>query len=193
MENKKRVIVLLLVGIVTLFASIFVIGGFEGMPYGVSSVGIFTTAILFSFFGKNTIWKKFVYTFVLLFIVLYFAFTYMNKVDYWIIKKTHFSYEDEMSLYEEQLQKNVSISGYKVFTILEGNKAIVLSLGGKMEGNDIEVLNVEEQGNTTLITIRSYYNQSNEKNPVIGIGLNRIQSEIVIMDTNGTIYEEVSE
>jgi hypothetical protein len=62
-----------------------------------------------------------------------------------------------------------------------------------MEGNDIEVLNVEEQGNTTLITIRSYYNQSNEKNPVIGIELNRIQSEIVIMDTNGTIYEEVSE
>jgi hypothetical protein len=90
MENPKRVIVLVLVGIVTLLESIFVIGGFEGMPYGVSSAGIFTIAILFSFFGKNTIWKKFVYTFVLLFIALYFAFTYINKVDYWIIKKHTF-------------------------------------------------------------------------------------------------------
>jgi hypothetical protein len=192
-ENKKRVLILIIVGFLTLLGSIFLIGGFEGMPYGVLGVGILSTSFLFSFFGKSSLWKKSVYTCVLLFVVLYFGFTYINKVDYWVIKKSSYSSGDAISLYEERVQNDLSITGYKVFTILEGNKGIVLSLGGKMKGNDIEVLDVEEQGHTTLIKIRSYYNQSDEKNPVIGIGLNRVQSEIVIMDTNGTLYEEVSE
>lgn len=190
LENKKRVLILIIIGVLTLIGSITVIGGFEGMPFGVLSLGILTISILFSFFGHSSLWKKSIYTVVLIFVVLYCAFTYINKVDYWIIKKTHYSSGDKIGLYEQQLQKDVSTKGYKVFTIIEGNKGIVLSLGGEMEGNDIEVLSVEEQGNTTFVTIRSYYNQSEEKNPVIAIGLNRLQSEIVIMDTNGTIYEE---
>jgi hypothetical protein len=193
LENKKRVLTLLVLGILTLIGSITVIGGFEGMPFGVLALGIITISILFSLFGNSTFWKKSVYTFVLIFIALYCAFSYFNKVDYWVIKKTHYFSGDDIGLYVQQLQKDFSIKGYKVFTITEGNKGLVLSLGGEMEGNDIEVLSVKEQGNMTVVTIKSYYNQSDEKNPVIALGLNRLQSEVIVMDTNGTIYEEVSE
>lgn len=54
------------------------------------------------------------------------------------------------------------------------------------------MLDVEENGSTTKIKIRTFYNQSNEKNPMIMIGLDRLQPEIVIIDTNGTIYEEAT-
>ncbi|MDQ0879337.1 putative membrane protein [Peribacillus sp. V2I11] len=42
MENKVRVLVVVVLGVLTLFGSITVIGGFEGMPFGVLSVGILT-------------------------------------------------------------------------------------------------------------------------------------------------------
>lgn len=191
-ENKKRTLAVAIIGILSLIGSITVIGGFEGMPYGVLSLGILTISILLAFFGNSSLWKKAVYTFVIMFVVLYSAFVYLNQIDYWIVKKTHYSYDGELGLYLQQLQKDTSIQGYKTFTISEGNKGIVLSLGGEMAGNNIEVLDVEEQGKTTIIKIRTFYNQSNEKNPVIAIGLSRVQPEIVIMDTNGTIYEKVN-
>lgn len=101
------------------------------------------------------------------------------------------NYGDEVDLYSQQLQKHTNIKGYRTFTVSEGDKAIVLSLDGKMAGNNIEVLDVKEKANTTIIKIRTFYNQSNEKNPWIMIGLNRLKSNIVIMDTDRTIYKEV--
>ncbi|WP_257967946.1 YesK-like family protein [Peribacillus deserti] len=190
-ENVKKVVIVLIIGVLTILGSIFVIGGFEGMPFGVLGLGIITISILFSFFGKSLLWKKIVYTFLILFVALYGAFSYFNQVDYWIIKKAQPITGDHLDSYFQQLQNNAEIQGYKTFTILEGNKGVVLSLGSKMAGSNIEVLDVEEQGDTTLIKIRTFYNSSPEKNPVIAIGLNRLQPEIVIMDTNGTTYQQV--
>lgn len=161
------------------------------MPYGVLSIGILSVSISLAFLGKNSLWEKSVYSIVILFVVLYISFVNLNKVDYWISKKSHYSSGDDVGLYIQQLQKDTTIQGYKTFTISEGNKGIVLSLGGKMAGNNIEVLDVKENGRTTEIKIRTFYNQSSEKNPVIMIGLDRLQAEI-IMDTNGTIYEEAN-
>ncbi|MEH7402926.1 hypothetical protein V7148_18300 [Gottfriedia acidiceleris] len=53
-----------------------------------------------------------------------------------------------------------------------------------MTGNNIEVLDVEESGDTTHIKIRTFQNKSIEKNPVIVMGLDRLQSEILITDTD---------
>ena len=190
--NKKRVLVVVIIGVLSLFGSITVIGGFAGMPFGVLSLGILTISIVLTFFGNSSLWKKSVYTIVILFIASYSAFMYLDKVDYWIVKKTHYSSGDDLGSYIQQLQTDTTIQGYKTFTISEGNKGIVLSLGGEMAGNDIEVLDVEEQGQTTVIKIRTFYNKSNEENPVIVIGLNRVQPEIIIMDTNGTIYQQAT-
>lgn len=191
LNNYTRVIVVGAAAALTLVASLTLIGGFAGMPFGVLSLGMFTTSILFAFFEKSVLWKKAVSTLVILLVVSYSTFMYLNQVDFWIVKKTHFDSDYEIASYMQQLQNDTSIKGFKTFTISEGNKGIVLSLGGKMAGNNIEVLKVEDTGSTTQITIRTFYNQSVEKNPVIMIGLDRLQPEIVIMDTDGTIYEEV--
>lgn len=190
-DNLRRVLVVFILGAVCLLGSLTIIGGFEGMPYGVLSVGIFTVSILMAFLGKNLIWKKSVYTFIILIVVLYVSFDLINKVDYSVGKKRN--YGDDVYSYTQQLQKDTTIRGYKIFTISEGDKGIVLSLGDKMAGNNIEVLNVKEQGDTTVIEIRTFYNQSTEKNPWIMIGFNRLKSNIVIMDTDGTLYEELTE
>jgi hypothetical protein len=191
LNNYTRIIVVGAAAALTLVASLTLIGGFAGMPFGVLSLGMFTTSILFAFFEKSVLWKKAVSTLVILLVVSYSTFMYLNQVDFWIVKKTHFDSDYEIASYMQQLQNDTSIKGFKTFTISEGNKGIVLSLGGKMAGNNIEVLKVEDTGSTTQIMIRTFYNQSVEKNPVIMIGLDRLQPEIVIMDTDGTIYEEV--
>ncbi len=188
-DNNRRVLVVYILGGVILLGSLIVIGGFEGMPFGVLSLGVFTVSFLLTLFGNKRIWKKLVYTVIILSVAFFILFDWLNKVDYWIGKKR--DYGDEVSIYTQQLQEDTSIRGYKAFTISEGDKGIVLSLGGKMAGNNIEVLDVKEQGNTTIIEIRTFYNQSAEKNPWILIGLNRLKSEVVIMDTDGTLYEEV--
>lgn len=87
MENKKRVFVVVTFGVLTLVGSLTVIGGFEGMPFGVLSLGILTISILLAFFGAHPLWRKSVYTFVILFVISYSTFMYLNKVDYWIVKK----------------------------------------------------------------------------------------------------------
>lgn len=59
-----------------------------------------------------------------------------------------------------------------------------------MAGDNIEVLDVEEDGNTTVIKVRTFYNRSDEKNPFIVVGLDRVQSDVVIEDTNGAVFNE---
>lgn len=91
MENRKRVFVVVTFGVLTLIGSLTVIGGFTGMPFGLLSLGILTISILLAFFGTHPLWKKSIYTFVILFVILfvisYSAFMYLNKVNYWIVKK----------------------------------------------------------------------------------------------------------
>ncbi|CDQ39162.1 MULTISPECIES: hypothetical protein [Virgibacillus] len=192
MDNKKRVLVVAIIGGLSLIGSLTVIGGFEGMPFGVLSLGILAISIVLALFGQSSLGKKLIYTIVILFIISYSALIYFNQVDYWIVKKTQYSGGDDFGSYTEQLQTDTTIQGYETFTISEGNKAVILSLGEEMAGNNIEVLDVEEYGNTTEIKIRTFYNNSVEANPVIAIGLNRVQSEIIITDTDGRIYEKAT-
>lgn len=192
LKNKKRALVVSIIGITFLLGSMFIIGGFKGMPYGVLSLGIITIAILFALFGKKSLWKKVIYTLVILFVASYFLFVSLNQVDYWIVKNPHFVSGDDVDSYIQLLQEDTSIQGYKTFTISEGSKGIVLSLGGNMAGNNIEVLDVTENYGTTEIKIRTFYNQSSEQNPIIMIGLDRLQDDIIIMDTDGTIYEKAT-
>ena len=190
MENKKKVLVIFIIGILFLFGSLTMIGGFEGMPYGLLSLGILTVSILLALFGNNINGRRFVYLFIILFVAGYTSVVNLNKVDYWIVKKSHYQAIDDVGLYTQQLQKDPTIQGYETFAISEGNKGVVLSLGEQMAGNSIEVLDVIERGKTTEIKIRTFYNQSIEPNPVIMIGLNRLQPEVIIIDTDGTIYEK---
>ncbi|WP_106497307.1 hypothetical protein [Lentibacillus sp. Marseille-P4043] len=187
MTNKNRTVIVFASGIFVFLASIIVIGGFAGMPFGVLALGMITIAILFLVFGRKVLWRKIIYTIVILFVISTITYDYLNNVDYWVVKKS----EHNTNTYMENLQQNSDVRGYKTVTISEGAKAIILSLGEEMAGNSIEVLDVEEQGYTTHVKIRTFYDQSTEKNPMIMIGLDRLQKEVVITDTDGTVYEEV--
>ncbi|WP_051348457.1 YesK family protein [Peribacillus kribbensis] len=190
-SNFKRVLAVFLISILMIIWSITVIGGFEGMPFGVVGAGAMTTALLLAFFGKSTLWKKVVFTGILLLVLSVAAYEKYNEVDYMVGEKTN---EDhDVDSYIQHLQDDPSIKGYKVFTMSEGRPGVVVSLGGKMAGDNIEILRVKEEGDTTKMLIKTFYNKSEERNPVIIIGLKRVQKNIVIMDTDGTTFGKVDE
>lgn len=190
---RKRTLSVLIAGILVFLGSTLIIGGFEGIPFAVLSLGIISTAILCRILGKNKLWMKIIYTVIMSSIVIFFVVIQLTRVDYFIAKKTPTDAEDEVDLYLEKLQNDPMIKGYKTFTISEGDRLIVLSLGAEMAGNNIEVLDVNERSGLTEINIRTFYNQSLEKNPFIMLVLNRVQDEIIIKDTDGTIYDKVTE
>ncbi len=191
LNYKKRALIVGLIGVATLVGSL-IIGGFSGMPFGLLSLGILTIFSLIAILGKTVLLQKLIFTIIVLFVVSFGVFTFLNKPDYWIINKTNENTYGEIEEYLEKLEKNPKMRGYNILTISEGNKAVILSLGEEMAGNNIEVLNVEEQTEKTIISVRTFYNKSTENNPSIIIGLDRIKSNIEIRDTNGTLYQNIS-
>lgn len=189
--NEIRVLIVAVAGILLSAISLMIIGGFQGIPFLILSLGVISVASLFGFFGRSLLGKKIVFTSVLLIVVSYSVFMYFNQTDYYIVSKSlRYGYDGEVGAYVKKIEEDTATRGYKVFPFSEGDKAIVLSLGGEMTGNNIEVLGVEEKNGQTSITIRTFYNQSKEENPYIIIGLDKVQSKILIRDTDGTVYEE---
>lgn len=190
--NFKRSMIVLGGGILLLLTSVIIIGGFAGMPFGIISIGVIFMAIIFFIVGKNTFWKKTACFIVLLYTVVFSAYTYFNNIDYWVVDKA--SVEDQGLLpYLHNIEGDTSIRGYKLFNILEGSKGIFLTLGEDMSGNTIELVDVENNNGRTEIKIRTNYNNSPEKNPYIVIGVNKVEPEILITDTDGTVYKEINE
>ncbi|WP_352927059.1 hypothetical protein [Peribacillus simplex] len=69
--------------------------------------------------------------------------------------------------YIEKIEKDTSIVGYKKFNGGEGEDFLLISMGGERKGNTIEVLEVKEDSEKTIIRIRTSYNKNPEPNPYI--------------------------
>lgn len=190
-SNVKRSIAVTVVGVISLIVSMVVIGGFEGMPFGVMSAGIILMAIVFFLIGKIVFLRKTVILGVVVYALIYAAYIDYNQVNYWIDDKTVQDQDGNILAHLHNIETDTSIKGFKVFTVMEGQKEIALSLGEKMAGNRIEVTDVENKEGQTEVHIRTTYNQSEEKNPYILVGLDNEESEIVVIDTDGTVYEEL--
>lgn len=190
-SNVKRSIAVTVVGVISLIVSMVVIGGFEGMPFGVMSAGIILMAIVFFLIGKIGFLRKTVILGLVVYALIYAAYIDYNQVNYWIDDKTVQDQDGNILAHLHNIETDTSIKGFKVFTIMEGQKEIALSLGEKMAGNRIEVTDVENKEGQTEVHIRTTYNQSEEKNPYILVGLDNEESEIVVTDTDGTVYEEL--
>ncbi|MFD9627363.1 YesK family protein [Peribacillus muralis] len=187
-SDRTQVLLLLVLGILILAVSLFVIGGFEGMPYGVLSLGVFTLAILYFFLKKYVIGKKILFIGVPLIIAFQIFYVFINQVDYQVVDKERLN-DDETGNYIEKIKNDPSIAGYKKFTGGEGEGFVLLiSMGGERQGNTIEVLEVKEDSEKTIIRIRTSYNKNPEPNPYIAIALTRVKSKVVILDTDGTNY-----
>ncbi|MFF2501404.1 hypothetical protein [Peribacillus sp. NPDC058075] len=55
-------------------------------------------------------------------------------------------------------------------------------MGGERKGNTIEVLEVKEDSEKTIIRIRTSYNKNPEPNPYIAVAPSRFKSKVVILD-----------
>ncbi|WP_269083753.1 YesK family protein [Peribacillus butanolivorans] len=185
-EENTRLVLLFSLGILILVAS-FRIGGFEGMPYGVLSLGVLTLAILYFFLKRFAIGKKILFIGVPLIIAVHIFIGFINQVDYLVVDKERLM-DVETKQYIGKIEKDTSIVGYKKFKGGEGEDFLLISMGGEKKGNTIEVLEVKENYDETIIRIRTSYNKNPEPNPYIAVALTRIKSKVVILDTDGTNY-----
>ncbi|MGZ9816183.1 YesK family protein [Peribacillus simplex] len=186
-EDRTQLLILFSLGFLIFVFSIFVIGGFEGMPYGVLSLGVFTLAILYFFLKKYVIGKKILFIGVPLIIAIHIFIGFINQVDYRVVDKERLT-DDEVEPYIEKIEKDTSIVGYKKFEGYEEEDILLISMGGEKKGNTIEVLEVKEDSEKTIIRIRTLYNKNPEANPYIAVALTRVKSKVVILDTDGTNY-----
>jgi hypothetical protein len=191
-DNKKRNIIVAGIGVLVVIGGLM-IGGFNGMPISVIGVGILTVAILLMIVGNRLLGRKVIFAIAVLVPLIFFTY---NSLDTFSGNYVGVAAKDEklypdIKKYYEQLQVNTNVKGFKTFNSYEGEKAIVLSLGEEKKGNNIEVLGIEKRGERSIVNIRTFDNKSSEKNPTIIIVTEKIEPNIEIKDTDGTVYKEV--
>lgn len=189
LEYKIRTYILFIVGALFIMIS-FLIGGFTGMPLIFPGLGVILFAILLLMFGKKEVYRRTIIAMVIFFVLFTFVFFKVTQAEYWIIKKNNLINDDPVSLYVEKLEEEPNIKGYKLFEQGEGY-IIVLSLGIEMKNNNIEVLEISEEYGKTLLKVKSFSRNSVSENPYVIIGIDKVESNIEIVDTDGTSYEEI--
>ena len=174
-------VVTLFVALFVIVYSIFKIGGFEGMGYGLIGVSILVVAIIgfivLPLLPKkinhelNKIEKTLLVILPIIFFTTIGALVYTDK-SYWIID-----------------QGQIEISGpsyYSVANILEGRKQLHIQLGGEYEGKAIEVEKVKKIGNTEVI-LKITDRADDTKKPYITIGLDEIVEPLEVRTTDNEI------
>lgn len=177
--------------LVTVFGLI-VIGGFEGMGYGLIGAGFLLVGIVGTIIlpfkvrtiEKSQLKKKDKISLLilpLLFIGTIFLIIYVDS-NFWIIDKGVMTYveEDEQSISIE--------NSYRVSTISEGKKAIYLSLGKEYLGKKIEVESVSEWG-PTEITVKIVEGNHSNKVPYLKIGVDEINEPLLVETTDGVVIQ----
>ncbi|WLD93421.1 hypothetical protein [Alkalihalobacillus sp. AL-G] len=108
--------------------------------------------------------------------------------DYWVLEKSRINELSDIQNYVNQLQNDKSeYKGYKVFTISEGKKAVVISSGE--EGKELELAEVHTSSKDTAITVKEGKEDADEKNPYIVVGIDEIVGAFFVYDQNGELLD----
>lgn len=192
MNDDKRKMIVGVIGLVSVLGGL-VVGGFSGMPITLMGTGNFTVSLLLWFGGKSPLWRK-----AILSIVVLVALGGLISIGLDKLNGSRFTVDEKdekldpiLKNYYEHLQVNTDIKGWKTFDTYGDDKAIILSLGGDKKGNNIEVLGIEKKSARIIVNIRTFENQSTEENPTIIVLIDKLEPNIEIKDTDGTIYKEV--
>lgn len=137
-------------------------------------------------------------TFLILMIAITLGLVACNSnedKEYWVLDKSRVDEIPKVEKYVKKIQQEPTNRGFKVFTISEGKKMIVLSLGKVQEGYDINVSNVDINDAKTTVEVgvskeQSYSND--EKNPYILIGLNEIKGDLIVKKKSDDEYAEIN-
>jgi hypothetical protein len=96
-----------------------------------------------------------------------------SEKSWWVLQNNQLDNTPEIQSYVNELQSDKKeYKGYKVFTISEGKKAVVISLG--REGNELELAEVHTSSKDTAITVKESSQSSKVANPYIVVGLDEI-------------------
>ncbi|QQF63134.1 hypothetical protein I9X38_01970 [Bacillus mojavensis] len=111
---------------------------------------------------------------------------------YWVLEKDRIGEGgSELELYANYLQMHEDVKGYQVFTISEGKKMVVVSLGSSENDKKLDVSDVKYSPTETIVTVkREPAPKANEKNPYILIGLDKIEGDLIVQDESGDRFEE---
>ncbi|NLS41513.1 hypothetical protein EYH65_14325 [Bacillus subtilis] len=111
---------------------------------------------------------------------------------YWVLEKDRIGEgSPDLEIYANYLQMHDDVKGYQVFTISEGKKMVVVSLGSSENEKQLEVSDVKFLPKETTVTVkRKPAPTANEKNPYILIGLDKIEGEFIVQDETGSRFEE---
>lgn len=111
---------------------------------------------------------------------------------YWLLEKDRIGEgSPDLEIYANYLQMHDDVKGYQVFTISEGKKMVVVSLGSSEKDKKLEVSGVKYSPKETIVTVkRKPAPKANEKNPYILIGLDKIKGEFIVQDEMGSRFEE---
>lgn len=178
-----------IVAVLLTMYGLFVVGGFEGMAYGLLGLGFLIVAIIGTLLlpvmlrngveGKEFSNKDKVGLFLLPFLLfsVIFSLVYFDK-GYWVIDEGTRPYSESTK------------TGYRLSTISEGKKAVYIRLGKDHVGKSIEVKKVSQMGQTTVI-IDIQDNGEKQREPYIRIGLDRMKDELTVKTTDGEIIESL--
>ncbi|TDY59336.1 LOW QUALITY PROTEIN: hypothetical protein BJ795_0949 [Bacillus subtilis] len=105
---------------------------------------------------------------------------------YWVLEKDRIGEgSPDLEIYAN------FVKGYQVFTILEGRKMVIVSLGSSEKDKKLEVSDVKFSPKETIVTVkRKPAPTANEKNPYILIGLDKIEGDLIVQDETGDRFEE---
>ncbi|MDO8227410.1 hypothetical protein [Bacillus cabrialesii] len=111
---------------------------------------------------------------------------------YWVLEKERIGEgSSDLEIYANYLQMHADVKGYQVFTISEGKKMVVVSLGSSENDKQLEVSDVKFSSKETVVTVkRKPASKANETNPYILIGLDKIEGEFLVQDEKGNRFEE---
>lgn len=108
--------------------------------------------------------------------------------NHWVLEKSRLGEVPEIEHYVNSLQDTPDKRGFKIFTIAEGRKMIVVSTGSKSESLELDVVKVDS-GDTKII-VKELENNSDEENPYIMVGISAIKGQLLIQNTDGDSYDE---
>lgn len=175
---------------ILLVYGLFIVGGFEGMAYGLLSLGFLIVAIVGTLIlpvklrkgaDKKDFTKKDQVMLVLLSLLFVSLIWIPNFVD-----KNHWVIEEGARSFSE-----TSIQGYQTSTILEGRKMLAIYLGEKYKGKKIEVKKVDQRG-TTIVTLAIQEGGKEQEVPFIKVGLDTIKDPLVVKTTDGEVLDPLN-
>lgn len=121
--------------------------------------------------------------------VLMVAFLSACGSNTWVLEKDRLEEVGSVKNYVKELQNEYTdFRGFRVFTISEGKKMVVVSTG--TSDQVLEFREADVSNNSTTITVEEESTETEEKNPYILIGIDQITGEFSVINESGERYTE---